>query len=94
MKFAVVIGLAILLAQNDCDSSKQNSPPVQQSAEKKPPHPINRFEKLQNFRVDVALDTKTGQLCKTWQWISTNRQNPDSYEDLPLCIALYNQYPD
>lgn len=93
MKFAFVIWMAILLAQSDCDNTKQSAPPVQ-SVERKPSHPINRFEKIQNFRVDVALDTKTGQLCKTWEWQSTNRQNPDSYENLPLCVDLYNRFPD
>src|SRR5215469_10009797 len=56
-------------------------------------HPIGRFEKLQNFRVDVALDTQTGQLCKTWGWASTNRNNPDPYENLPTCESLYKNFP-
>jgi len=55
-------------------------------------HPIGRFEKIQNFRVDVALDTQTGQLCKTWEWQSTNRNTPDPYENLPTCAFLYGNF--
>lgn len=49
---------------------------------------------------DIALDTQTGQLCRTWDW-SPSRDQPKSNPALeikpgqyaPLCITLYNSYP-
>jgi len=46
---------------------------------------------------DLALDTKTGQLCRTWDWEVPNAlkgSNPESLTGLPLCITLYTQYPE
>ena len=45
--------------------------------------------------MDFALDTKTGQLCKTWkgQLLPINERTLDSI-GLPLCIDLYAKDPD
>ena len=91
----LLVPLAALLffsLENGCDQTEktQPSPPARPEIHTRP---IGRFEKLQNFRVDVALDTQTGQLCRTWYWQSTDRKHPDAYEDLPVCINLYQQFP-
>src|SRR5208337_1322214 len=39
-----------------------------------------------------ALDTKTGQLCWTYD-IGPNRTN-SSWPNIPYCSALFQQYPD
>ena len=88
-----ILAITILLAiATGCDQLADRPQPSARPSESHP-HPIGRFEKLQNFRVDVALDTQTGQLCKTWQWESTNRKSPDPYENLPTCESLYKNFP-
>lgn len=86
----------IFLSTTGCDqlehASSQSSPRPSVASETRT-HPIGRFEKIQNFRVDVALDTQTGQLCKTWPWQSTNRNSVDPYETLPTCDVLHKDFP-
>jgi tetratricopeptide (TPR) repeat protein len=41
---------------------------------------------------DMALDTKTGQLCRTWGWAGTGPYKP--YSDRPTCESLVSKYPD
>jgi len=38
----------------------------------------------------LALDTKTGQLCKTYEW--SWRTNP--WASIPRCLDLYKNFPD
>lgn len=95
MRLVIVVAL-ILLPMTGCEqlakeSQPSSRPSPQTSASRS--HPIGRFEKIQNFRVDVALDTQTGQLCKTWVWVSKDRRSPDPYEDLPTCDSLYKAFP-
>lgn len=40
-----------------------------------------------------ALDTKTGQLCKTYSWEILGRKQDDLLNSLPECLSLYQQYP-
>lgn len=87
-----ILATVLLLATYGCDELANQSQSAPRRFESRS-HPIGRFEKLQNFRVDVALDTQTGQLCKTWSWLSTNRNNPDPYEELPTCEVLYKNFP-
>src|SRR5208282_3742613 len=67
-----------------------------------PRHPIHRFVLTQSG--GVALDTQTGQICKTWDWEPIGKQPaPDPVsgtvaprafgEFSPTCISLYNSYP-
>jgi hypothetical protein len=68
-----------------------------------PRHPIHRFV-LTQFGGGVALDTQTGQICKTWDWEPLGKEPaPDPVsgnvaprafgEFSPTCISLYNSYP-
>jgi hypothetical protein len=58
----------------------------------------HRFEKTETYpislRADIALDTCSGKLCKTWSWVS---KIPNSayatYEDLPVCSELPDVKP-
>jgi len=65
--------------------------------------PVRRFILTKND-ADVAFDTQTGQLCKTWQWEPLAKLTPQQEasgvhapralgEFSPTCISLYNQYP-
>jgi hypothetical protein len=42
-------------------------------------------------RGDVALDTCSGQLCKTWEWVSPDKHIQNSYQGLSLCSDLAKQ---
>jgi hypothetical protein len=63
--------------------------------------PIRRFELTKN--PDVAFDTQTGQLCRTWAWKPSGPEpKPDedgtfpqrsTGEFTPTCISLYEAYP-
>ncbi len=47
--------------------------------------------------LDFALDTKTGQLCRTWPWEVTDTKpgsRAEGLNNLPECFTLYTQYPD
>ena len=95
MKLLILV-VVILLPMTGCEQlAEQSKPssPAPSSVPERLSHPIGRFEKIQNFRVDVALDSQTGQLCKTWEWQSTNRNTPDPYETLPTCDLLYKTFP-
>jgi len=37
--------------------------------------------------VDIAMDTKIGTLCKSWDW-----KSKDEYNSLRTCFDLYNLY--
>ena len=95
--FALALGF--LAAPDSCDS-KPNQP-VDLSAGMVPKAPNNlrrqcsadhRFSNMSDLPVtvrgDVALDTCTGELCKTWEWVSTVKQVQNSYQSLPLCSDL------
>jgi hypothetical protein len=53
---------------------------------------------------DVAFDTQTGQICRTWEWApvgkapkpdpeSGNRAQRSFGEFTPTCLSLYQRYP-
>jgi hypothetical protein len=96
---AFVFILCFLATPDGCDS-KQNQQ-VDLSAGMVPKASINqrrqcsadhRFSNMSDLpltvRGDVALDTCTGQLCKTWEWVSQVKQVQNSYQSLPLCSNL------
>lgn len=86
------------------DINKHTSKQSQPAITKVPPkRPIHRFVALSKFGGDVAFDSQTGQLCRTWDWQLTGKQpTPDpstgSVPQLklgqlaPTCLSLYDQY--
>ncbi len=84
--------LALLTFQNDCDINKQKNQPEQ-------PHPVvdqdrfaARFEIVAAAQQGggLALDRKTGLLCRTWNW--EPRVGPkDVSASTPLCYDLYTR---
>jgi len=96
---ALALLLCFLAAPDSCDS-KQNQQ-TDLSAGMVPKSSINlrrqcsadhRFSNMSDLpmtvRGDVALDTCSGHLCKTWEWISPVKQVQNSYQSLPLCSDL------
>jgi hypothetical protein len=93
MRVISCFALAVFLQQtNGCDQ-----PPS--AAKPDPPkaiHPIARFVPVDTHgSSDVALDTMTGQLCRTWEWQYRGSNNPNKggLDDLPVCYQIYLQYP-
>ncbi|MSO19974.1 MAG: hypothetical protein EXQ56_05830 [Acidobacteria bacterium] len=78
-KVAFTLMLALIL--QGCTSSSQTPAPVPL------PQPYQRFVPVATSDRDFALDTKTGQLCKTWSWTITDAP----LSSLPLCSDLHNQ---
>lgn len=85
--------LAMLLAlyqTNGCDESQPTK------IREEHPNPIGRFVAVETHgSSDVALDSMTGQLCRTWQWEYRGANNPNKggLDDLPTCFNIYRQYP-
>jgi hypothetical protein len=62
--------------------------------------PVHRFVITRDS--GLALDTQTGQLCRTWEWVPSGKQRldadgnpiPRNYgEFTPTCLSVYEQYP-
>jgi hypothetical protein len=60
----------------------------------------HRFEKMDvypmNLRADIALDSCTGQVCRTWDWapkITSGESAWSTYESRPLCSDLLKSNP-
>jgi hypothetical protein len=97
MKAIALMALALVLQQDGCTNGNPVTPPQQQ------PHRTarrecsadHRFVNMSDLpltvRGDVALDTCTGQLCKTWEWVSTDTHVQNSYQSLSLCSELAKQ---
>jgi hypothetical protein len=65
--------------------------------------PVHRFV-LTRTDYDVAFDTQTGQICRTWAWQPLGKPakpDPESGnapqrkfgEYAPTCLSLYQTYP-
>jgi hypothetical protein len=53
--------------------------------------PIHRFENVSTTgATGVALDTVTGQWCKTWEWVYKADSMSGGLDTLPTCLSLYN----
>lgn len=57
--------------------------------------PLHRFERITGGPIDagMAVDTVTGQLCRTWNWNFRNKSLSGSVDTLPLCVDIYRQFP-
>jgi hypothetical protein len=41
----------------------------------------------------VAVDTVTGQLCRTWDWNYTANPNAKSMNTIPTCLSIFQDTP-
>ena len=62
---------------------------------------LHRFQ-LTRLGVDIAFDTQTGQLCRTWKWEPLAPETKTAQgkmperkpgEFAPTCLSLYQKYP-
>jgi hypothetical protein len=89
MKHLLIIGAAMLIA--GCTTTKKSTSPVEAQAT-----PFERFLPLnaESQKSGVpwagffALDTQTGQLCRT-----TTRQFGNEFDQLPTCTSLAQGKP-
>jgi hypothetical protein len=87
MKIVALAAISAFLFQqvNGCEQSSSTK------ATPKPNEPpIRRFEAVVTHGTsDVALDTKTGQLCRTWDWGYKNNPNAADLNMLPTCNSIF-----
>jgi hypothetical protein len=88
--------LGVLIAIPGCPTNK---PPQSPTPWRPASPPYQRFVPITSVPAsgfsDFALDTKTGQLCRTWkgQTLPKN-ERMEPLLSLPLCLDLYAEYPD
>jgi hypothetical protein len=86
-----------------CDQFTPTTPTKPVAATKQNRVPVHRFVLTRND-FDVAFDTQTGQLCRTWGWVPLGKPaKPDPEtgnspqrqfgEMTPTCLSLYQQFP-
>ena len=84
--------------QGNCDDKKV---PSARSQVNRKTHPLHRFVLAAPLK-DVAFDTQTGQLCRTWDWSISGEVKADTEghvperkigELTPTCLSLYESYP-
>jgi hypothetical protein len=96
-----------LLAMSGCDDLNKgmgNVPKVTKEIPKVTKEnrvPVHRFVITRN--PDVAFDTQTGQICRTWEWMPVTKPAKPNENGMvpqrmpgelsPTCISLYTKYP-
>ena len=94
--FFLLLAMVGLYGVCGCDQLQQSEQP---KVEVKPvPTPKctteHRFERVDvypmNMRADIALDSCTGQICRTWSWEVKDgvRSAWSTYQQAPLCKDL------
>jgi hypothetical protein len=98
---------AAMILLDACDDIAKNfgyipARNVKQFPKRERPTPTHRFI-LTRSGAEVALDTQTGQLCRTWDWqpAGKTKSYPESEvnpqrilgEYAPACLSIYQQYP-
>ena len=73
-----IILMSFLFSSSGCDEfqqAQQKPKPVKSQTVIENRVPVRRFI-LTKYNADVAFDTQTGQLCKTWEWEPTAKLTP------------------
>jgi len=87
---SAICALAIFLALDDpigCDKPAPSPKPIEKTKQLPPTH---RFENVTNPpSPGLALDTTTGQYCRTWSWVYAKIPNAHDLNELPTCKQLY-----
>ncbi len=82
----IAAGGLLFFFQKDCQESKPAVPMT------KVHYPVHRFEKTEPNSPGIALDTVTGQFCRTWDWKFVGKPNDNGISTLPTCIELFHSY--
>jgi hypothetical protein len=92
MKAFILLAASILAIQapSGCDSTAK---PAVKPVEHHVP-PAHRFENVPGIAGDgIALDTVTGQWCRTWEWHYKVASMSGGLDTLPLCIDIFRSNP-
>ena len=82
--------LVALLAMQQADSCNTSPAPAPKEALLPP---IHRFESVSGVgQTGLALDTVTGQWCRTWDWSYKAQSLNGTLDTLPTCLSLFNSY--
>jgi hypothetical protein len=60
-----------------CDELSQQQ--TKKAADPPPPKVVHHFDPIAKSEGSLAVDTATGQMCKTWDWICTQPKFYNSY---------------
>lgn len=97
MKVAASVGILFIALQQSstCNqpSKPASGPPVSKS--ERPSYPVHRFEAVPGIGGQgIALDTVTGQWCRTWDWVPRDPKAPqDGLSTVPTCLSLFELMP-
>ncbi len=97
MSKATLALLFVLLLQACPDSNKPTpQPPTVPNQRFVPIGPPTGVVVGVPWHGHFALDTKTGQLCRTWDWeLKDAKGKPqEPWSELPTCMYLFSRYPD
>ena len=92
MKIATFLVIAaFIFQQSGCEQApKPTAPP--EKVRHSPP--IHRFENVSTpASPGVALDTVTGQYCKTWDWAYKASGLSGGLDTLPTCLSIHQSAP-
>jgi|HubBroStandDraft_2_1064218.scaffolds.fasta_scaffold16163_4 hypothetical protein len=89
------VALMSAIVLTGCDDLQQAKPPVKPDP---PPTVVHHFDPIARSEGNLAVDTATGQMCKTWEWACTKPTyyNPRTkqFEDVSSygisCSAIEN----
>lgn len=93
--FLTALAAAILAACNATEPQDQSHPCTTTTATKvsNATPDSQRFKPVEVYpvgmRVNLALDSYTGQLCRTWNWQTNGGKSP--WNHLPTCASLNGQ---
>lgn len=76
-RFAGLMAMAFLFSCTGCDQLEQNASPKKAQPEQQ--RITHHFEPVAKSNGNLAVDTATGRMCKTWDWECTNRDFKNPY---------------
>jgi hypothetical protein len=93
MKILFPVATLYLLQLAGCTNPKPAENPIDKALAAKPA-PTQRFEGISAVGMQgVALDTVTGQWCKTWDWSYKNAAMSGGLDTLPTCLSIFQSTP-
>jgi len=93
MKIFILAASIALIQTSGCSNDPQPKPTMEL---RKPLGPmVRRFESVPTAGSQgIALDTVTGQWCRTWEWTPRDlKPAPDIVGSLPSCLTLFKTTP-
>jgi hypothetical protein len=97
----LLLTLSLLVGCDDIAKQFGSQKPVSTKHQSRIPTPPHRFVLAQGH-TDIAFDTQTGQLCRTWDWAPVAPEQKPSNglipqrlpgELTPTCLSLFTEYP-